>query len=101
MKYKIVGSNRSTGARVTMELDANNRAIAERKAAQAGMEVLHVEQMAEPGEIELEAPPRATRRGEFIPESYVGRRIAIFIVLAGLIVAAFFLFGHIRALMGR
>ena len=99
MKYKCVGSNRATGARVTMELDANNRAIAERKATQAGMDVLHVEQVMD--ETQGEQNHRATRRGEFEPESHLGRKILLFVVLAAVVIGVFMYWGKIRAMIGR
>ena len=98
MKYKCVGSNRATGARVTMELDANNRAIAERKASQAGMDVLHVEQMDEEGQ---EQTQRVTHRGEFEPERHLGRKILLFVILVGVVAAVFMYWGRIRAIIGH
>lgn len=41
MKYKVTGSNRDTGARMTLEFEANSKGEAERKAQQAGMNVNH------------------------------------------------------------
>jgi hypothetical protein len=42
MKYKVVGQNRDTGARMSLEFEAESKAAAERKAAGAGMSVHHV-----------------------------------------------------------
>lgn len=42
MRYKVVGQNRDTGARMTLEFDAESKAAAERKATQSGMSVHHV-----------------------------------------------------------
>jgi hypothetical protein len=98
MKYKCVGSNRATGARVTMELDANNRAIAERKASQAGMEVLHVEQMNDETQ---EPTQRVTHRGEYEPERHLGRKILLFVVLVGIVAVVFLYWARIRAMIGH
>jgi hypothetical protein len=100
MKYKVSGSNRLTGARMTMELDANNRATAERKAFQAGMEVLHVEQVTEGDEAE-HGHRTGAHRGEFPRESRLGRRILLFVILAGAAVALFMYWDRIRDAVGR
>ena len=42
MKYKVTGAHRGTGARMTLEFEADSKAAAERKATQAGMEVHRV-----------------------------------------------------------
>ncbi len=47
MKYRCSGSNHETGARMTMELEAQSKAAAERKAAHSGMNVNHTEAVLE------------------------------------------------------
>ena len=42
MKFKAMGANRTTGARMTLEFEAESKGAAERKAHQAGMEVHRV-----------------------------------------------------------
>ncbi len=42
MRFMVVGQNRDTGARMSLEFEAESKAAAERKAAQAGMSVNHV-----------------------------------------------------------
>ena len=42
MRYKVTGAHRGTGARMSLEFEADSKAAAERKAAQAGMEVHRV-----------------------------------------------------------
>ena len=42
MRFKVVGQNRDTGARMSLEFESESKAAAERKAAQAGMSVHHV-----------------------------------------------------------
>lgn len=49
MQYRVVGQNRDTGARQTMEFDADSKAAAERKATQAGMTVTRVEVVNDTG----------------------------------------------------
>lgn len=42
MQFKVVGQNRDTGARMTLEFTAESKAAAERKATQANMSVHRV-----------------------------------------------------------
>jgi hypothetical protein len=42
MKYQVSGAHRGTGARMSLEFEADSKAAAERKAQQAGMEVHRV-----------------------------------------------------------
>ena len=43
MKYKAIGQNNETGARMVLEIDAESKGAAERKATQAGMYVTRIE----------------------------------------------------------
>jgi hypothetical protein len=43
MKFRVIGSSKETGARMTLEFEAQSKAAAERKAQQAGMAVNRVE----------------------------------------------------------
>lgn len=45
MKFRAIGANKETGARMTLEFEADSRAAAERKATQSGMSVNRVENM--------------------------------------------------------
>lgn len=42
MKFQIIGQNRETGARMTLEFEAESKAAAERKATTQGMSVHRV-----------------------------------------------------------
>jgi hypothetical protein len=42
MKYQVIGQNRDTGARMTLEFEAESKAAAERKATTQGMSVHRV-----------------------------------------------------------
>ena len=57
MKFTVSGSNRETGGRMSLDLDAESKAAAERKAAAAGMVVNRVQQHGME-----EAETRARRR---------------------------------------
>ena len=79
MKYKVSGTNRQNGARMTLEFEASNRAMAERKATASGMgEVLHCEEVADPNSLQVE---RQTRRGEFDPPKRGGKIIGLVVVI--------------------
>ena len=62
--FKITGTEHATSARRTIELDAPNRAAAEKRAHVEGLdEILRVEQVADDDASPRE--PRVTHRGEF------------------------------------
>jgi len=62
--FKITGTEHATSARRTIELDAPNRAAAEKRARVEGLdEILRVEQVADDDASPRE--PRVTHRGEF------------------------------------
>jgi hypothetical protein len=50
MKFRVIGSSRKTGARMTLEFEAPSRAAAERKAQHAGMAVNRIETFGETGD---------------------------------------------------
>ena len=60
MRYNVVGQNRDTGARMTLEFEAESKAAAERKAAQAGMSVHHVTDVTNGHAEHRRHQPRAT-----------------------------------------
>ncbi len=65
MKYRIVGQNRDSGARMMLEMEAESKAAAERKALSQGMTVNHVEDITNGYSPKASAPnPRAGRRNE-------------------------------------
>jgi hypothetical protein len=80
MKFRVIGSSKETGARMTLEFEAQSKAAAERKAQQAGMAVNRVENLSV-----LDAET-------FVPtvRSGVGGRLIKIIVLIGLVAAAYF-----------
>jgi len=103
MKFRISGARHDTGARVTLELDASSRAAAEKQANQAGIEVLHIEQVRE--QLQANAadaaahPAHTTHRGEFPPEHHTGRWIALGILV--LIIALLVIYWQqLRGLLG-
>ena len=51
MKFKAIGSNRETGARMVLEFEAESKGAAERKATQSGMNVNSVQDISD-GDVE-------------------------------------------------
>jgi len=47
MRFKVTGQNKDTGARQTLEFEAESKAAAERKALQSGMTVNKVENITD------------------------------------------------------
>ena len=97
MRYKVVGQNRDSGARMTLEFEAQSKGAAERKAAQAGMTVHHVadvtsghEEHAGPAE-GYRGPVRSGGGGLF-------RLVLLAIVLAAVV---WFLWPQIRGVIGQ
>jgi hypothetical protein len=82
MKFLVTGQNRDTGARQTLEIAAESRGAAERKATSAGMTVNRVEAVEEDAaEVETAAPTRSS--GSKL------KWLIIALLLAGLGAAAF------------
>jgi len=81
MRYHVIGQNRDTGARMSLEFDAESKAAAERKAAQQGMSVHRVEDVTDGYPARSHAPnPRAGRmrnRGSRLPLFIVGVAIGV------------------------
>jgi hypothetical protein len=61
MRYQIIGSNRDTGARMSLEFEAESKAAAERKASQQGMIVNHVKDVTD-GPVATASEPRQRSR---------------------------------------
>jgi hypothetical protein len=57
MKFKVIGENRETGRRMSMELEADCRIGAEHRAAAMGMVVRHVGVVINKSEPEQTPPP--------------------------------------------
>jgi hypothetical protein len=89
MKYRVIGQNRDTGARMTLEFQSESKASAERKAMQQGMTVNRVLDITD-GE-----PPLAyqDKRG---PKT---SRAGWMILLAVVIVAIWYLWPRIKGML--
>ena len=80
MKFKVTGIDQAHGSRMVLELDATNRAMAERMATRSGMgEILHCEQVADLNSMQVE---RKSHRGEFEPPSKGGKiAMLVFVII--------------------
>jgi hypothetical protein len=90
MHFKITGTEHATSARRVLELDAPNRAAAEKQAHLLGLgEILHVEQVLADAQAEAAArAPRITHRGEFDEGSGKGLWFAAAAAVLAVVVAA-------------
>jgi hypothetical protein len=78
---------------MTLELDGNSRAAAERQANQMGVDVLHVEDLTPP-----EQRPHSSRhRGEAEPTRHLPR-ILLWLVVGLLVVLGIVFWSKLRAL---
>ncbi|MGH7213268.1 MAG: hypothetical protein ACREIT_00590 [Tepidisphaeraceae bacterium] len=75
MKYRVIGANRDSGARMVLEFEAESKAAAERKAGQQGMSVNRVEDVTDGHVAHIDAPRRRGGSGGL-------RVIAIVILIA-------------------
>jgi hypothetical protein len=81
MKFKVTGTSKSTGARMTLEFEAQSKAQAERKAMQQGMNVTRAEDISD-GEMPKSFPTGADRRGARSGGSLAGKFFALIILAA-------------------
>jgi hypothetical protein len=81
MKYQVMGQNRDTGARMTLEFEAESKAAAERKAATQGMSVHRVVDITD-GHPPMSYTRPATRRG--------GSKLKLILVLIILAAAIYY-----------
>jgi len=87
MKFRVIGANRETGARMTLEFDAESKAAAERKATQSGMSVNRVEDVTD-GYVAHAMEPSPRRRGG---DGSFGLLLR-FVILVGILFAGFWWF---------
>ena len=97
MKYKVTGVNRETGARMTLEFEAESKAAAERKATRAGMSVHRVEDITD-GHVAhaLEPNPNRRRRAAGVPPI-----VKLIVLLAILACAYYFIWPSVRTMLRR
>ncbi len=95
MKYRVIGQNRDTGARATLEFDAESKAAAERKATQQGTVVNRVEDItaSEPSRRHVDYTTERKRRKPVLPKFVFG------LIVIAIIVAVMF-WDRLRGLIG-
>ena len=94
MKFKATGQNNETGARMVLEIDAESKGAAERKATQAGMYVTKIESAGGEG-VDYETMSSSARPG-------MGRKLLIRLILLVIVLAAlWFLWPRFRALIDQ
>ena len=95
MRFQVTGQNHETGARMTLELEADSKGQAERKAAQQGMDVRKVEPMDGPAHSMAATDPSRTRR----PGIHPLIKLLIFVVILAVL---YYFFGpRLRAMLGH
>ena len=89
MLYRVTGSNRETGARMILELNAESKAAAERKALGQGMNVNHVLDITD-GDPGLPPPSRGSGLGaERGRSGSMFRKLVMLIVIAAIAYAVY------------
>jgi hypothetical protein len=95
MKYQVIGSNRETGARMMLELEAESKAAAERKATQSGMSVSRVVDVTD-GYPAYSGEGRATGR-----RSGGSGKLLLLLLLIAIAAAAYYLWPRISGMLHR
>lgn len=100
--FKITGTEHATSARRILELDAPNRAAAEKQAHLLGLgEILHVEQViADAAQAAVARAPRVTHRGEFDEGSGTWKWVVAVTVLVLLVAAGVWVWMRTRPALG-
>lgn len=98
MKFVVVGQNRDTGARMSLEFEAESKAAAERKAAKTGMSVHHVTDVTD-GHPATAGAPRAVRP---VRRSRGGGGLVGFLLLLLIVAAAaWYFWPQLQRTLGR
>ena len=95
MKFRVIGSSRDTGARMSLEFEAESKAAAERKATQSGMSVTRVEDITD-GYVAHALAPRPTRR-----RSTAGGKLIFLLLLIIFAAALYHFWPQLRTMIHR
>ncbi|HRK31634.1 MAG TPA: hypothetical protein PLD59_11195 [Tepidisphaeraceae bacterium] len=97
MRFRVTGTNHSTGARMTLEFEAPAKAAAEHKARGAGMDVQHVAEVHDGPPVERK---RTTHRGDHggDVESVAGFHpvLKTLLILAIIVLASWIVWPYVR-----
>lgn len=98
MRYNVVGQNKESGARMSLEFEAESKGAAERKAASSGMTVHHITDVTDgatghtPGTNPAYRGPVNTRRGGML------KLVILLLIVAA---AVYFFLPQIRGMLNR
>ncbi len=95
MKYRVIGSNKDTGARMILEMEADSKASAERRAMQTGMYVTRVEDASLVREDVASTRPVRRRSG-----GGMGWMMQI-IIIAAVVAAVYYFWPQIMQMIGK
>jgi hypothetical protein len=95
MRFQVIGSNRDTGARMMLELEAESKAAAERKATQSGMSVNRVVDVSD-GYPAYSNEGRPGRR-----RSGGGGKLLFLLLLIAIAIAAYYFWPKISGMIHR
>lgn len=93
MRFKVTGSSSDTGARVTVEVDADSKGAAQKKAEAQGVVVNHVVAV---GDAPIGAGPMRNR-GDSRGGNPIGTLVKLLVVAALLGVAGYFAWSYLGA----
>lgn len=96
MRFHVTGTNHSSGARMSLDLQAESKAAAQRKANNAGMDVQHIQPIDDYSA--GSANGHSSHRGEDF-DSGGGLWIKLAVIVAIMGVAGYFAWPMIRSLL--
>ena len=99
MRFRVIGQNRDTGARMSLEFEAESKAAAERKATQAGMSVHHVNDITDGHAGGTGVGVNPAYRAPVKPARFGLLRVVLLLVIVAAI--AWYFGPHLRGLVHR
>lgn len=98
MQFKVTGSSRDTGARMTMEIEADSKGSAQKKAEAQGMIVNHCVAV---GDAPIGVGPRSGKGDSYAHKSPIGGLVKLVAIAAILAIAAFVAWTYVKPMLGR
>ena len=97
MRFKVSGTQHSTSARTVIEIEAPNRAAAEKQAQRQGIDILRVQEVRDdPLEGEMPHHPQS-HRGEFEEDQSAKWKVTIVLIAIAVVAVAIFVIFRMRA----
>jgi hypothetical protein len=97
MKFKVSGASKDTGARMTIELDADSKGAAEKKAVAQGIVVNHCVAV---GDAPIGAGPMRNR-GDSKGSSAIGTLVKLLALVIIVATIAYLAWPSVRGMIGR